>query len=199
MVTCTPIYMLPYAEGSDPPCDIDETLCAFAADVEALLDRLDAEVDRTYDTVPMVQLKLTAPLTFVSSGNSTITIPFDTISFDTANFVSLADNPYQINLPRGGRYLASYQVQIASVLSGDTVASTFASTTGTVTPCQELYISDGSLPVYMNSGGELRYSPGGLSPSDTQATALTFVLNVLTGTFVIDAVTVCLTWIGDLP
>lgn len=195
MATCTPVYGLPYAEGDDAPCDIDETLCAFAEAVEAQLDVLDAVVDRTADTVPMVQVKLTAPFTFTATGNLTATVPFDTISFDTANFVSLADNAFQVTLPRAGRYLTSFQVQIASVPVGDIV---YASTS--INLPYDQYVSDASTPVYLNGASEIRYAPGGSGqPVDTFSPVLTFTLQVLPGTFIVEAVTLCICWIGDIP
>lgn len=197
MATCTPILGLPYAEGSDAPCDINDTLCEFAEAVESALDALDSMVDRTIDTVPMVQVKLTAPLTTVSAGGSTvITVPFDTISFDTANMVSLAMNPYRITLPRQGRYLASWQLQMSSVPLNDTVtARLLGSSVSGLT--QDQYISDSSTPVYLNAASELRYASSGVV--DTTSQFLTFNVLVNIGTFVIESATVCLTWIADLP
>lgn len=199
MATCTPIFQLPYAEGSDAPCDIDETLCAFADAVEAQLDLLDGVVDRVVDTVPMVQVKLTAPLTTVSAGTTTITVPFDTISFDTADMVNLAANPYLITLPRQGRYLASYQLQLSSVPLNDTVTAQFQGS-AVLGLAVEQYISDASTPVYMNAAYEIRYASSGVgATADTTSPSLTFTVIVNIGTFVIDSATVCLTWIADLP
>lgn len=194
MATCTPVYGLPYAEGDDPPCDIGETLCAFADAVEAELDRLDAVVERTVDTVPIVQLRLTAPFTFTTTTNTTVTIPFDTIDVDTAEMADLTLSPYQITLPRGGRYLTAFQVEIAAITSGDTVIASFSP------GAYDQYISDGSTPVYLNGGGELRYAPTGSGvPVDTTSPIVSFTLSVLSGTFTVNAVTVSMAWIGDLP
>lgn len=197
MATCTPILGLPYAEGSDAPCDINETLCEFAEAVEAVLDSIDEVVDRTVDTVPMVQVKLTAPLTTVSAGGSTvITVPFDTISFDTANMVNLSANPYLITLPRQGRYLASWQLQMTSVPLNDTVTAQLQGSAVSGLALDQ-YISDSSTPVYLNAGYEIRYRNG--AAADTTSQFLTFTVLVNVGTFVIESATVCLTWIADLP
>lgn len=195
MTTCTPLYGLPYAEGGDRPCDVFEPLCDFANAVETQLDLLDGVVDRVVDTVPMVQVKLTTPFTFVSTTNTTVTIPFDTISFDTANFVSLADSANQITLPRGGRYLVSFQMQIASIPVSDTAFVSLSA--GSVF---DQYVSDSSTPVYLNGAGELRYAPPGSGVIvDTTSPLLTLTLAVLIGTFTVDAVTLCIAWIADLP
>lgn len=196
MATCTPIFGLPYAEGSDRPCDINETLCEFAEAVEVVLDRYDAVVDRVVDTVPMVQVKLTAPLTVVSAGTTTFTIPFDTISFDTANMVNLAASPYAITFPRQGRYLASWQLQMTSVPLNDIVSVQLqgSSASGLVL---DQYVSDSSTPVYMNAGAEIRYVVG--AAADTTSANITFTATVNIGTFVVESATVCLTWIADLP
>lgn len=196
MPTCTPIYGLPYAEGSDAPCDIDETLCAFATAVEAELDELDAVVDRVADTVPMVQVKMTSPLSTTSFGNTTITVPFDTISYDTAGMVSLAANPYTITLPRPGRYLVTFQLQMTSAPLND-MLSVQISGSAVQSTVYDNYISDSSTPVYFNAGGEMRYTTG--ATADTTSAALTLTASVLVGTYVIESATVSVTWIADLP
>lgn len=196
MPTCTPLYGLPYAEGSDAPCDIGETLCAFADAVETQLDLLDAVVDRVADTVPMVQVKLTTPLTTVSTGNTNITVPFDTVSFDTADMVALADNPYRITLPRQGRYLVSFQLQLSSAPLNDILQAQVLGS-GVTSNVVDQYLSDSSTPVYMNAANEMRYVVG--AAADTTSPTLTMVVAVLIGTYVIEAATVCVTWIGDLP
>lgn len=196
MATCTPIYGLPYAEGSDPPCDINETLCEFAEAVEVQLDLLDAVVDRVADTVPMVQVKLTAPLTTVSGGNTTITVPFDSISVDTASMVALADNPYRITLPRRGRYLVSFQAQLTSAPLNDLLQAQVVGS-GVTSNVFDQYISDSSTPVYLNAASEMRYTND--ATADTTSAILTFTVAVLIGTYVIESATVCVTWIGDLP
>lgn len=196
MATCTPLYGLPYAEGSDRPCDIDETLCAFADAVETQLDLLDAVVDRVADTVPMVQVKLTTPYVFASTGNTTLTIPFDTISFDTANMVALGSNAYQVTLPRGGRYLVSFQAQLSTVPIGDTVTMQLAPGL----PPYDAYTSDSSTPVYLNGASEIRYAPPGSGQAvDITTPTLTLTLSTLVGTFSVDSVTLCIAWIGDIP
>lgn len=196
MATCTPLYGLPYAEGSDRPCDIGETLCAYADAVETQLDSLDAVVDRVADTVPMVQVKLTSPLSTTSNGNTNITVPFDTVNFDTANMTALADNPYRITLPRLGRYLVSFQLQMTSAPLNDILTASISSTTVN-SNVFDLYISDSSTPIYMNGAGEMRYTTD--ATADTLSPFLTFNVAVLIGTYVIESATVCITWIGDLP
>lgn len=196
MATCTPLYGLPYAEGSDPPCDIDETLCEFAAAVEAQLDALDAVVDRTTDTLPMAQVKLTTPFTITSIGNTTATVPFDTISFDTANFVELAENAYQATLPRAGRYQVSFQLLMGVAPVNDLLRAA-------VMPSSIIYdeaVSDGTAPVYFNGAYELRYAPPGSGvPVDTTNPVLTLAVSVLVGTYTVTSATLCIAWIGDLP
>lgn len=194
MPTCTPIYGLEYAIGADEPCEVDETFCAFAASVEAELDRLDAIVDRTVDTIPLAKVRLTVPAVFGPTvTNTTFSIPFDTIDVDTANMVDLDADPTLITLPFFGIYSVGWQIQVAAVTSGDSIS-------GELLVPRDTYLSDGSTPVYLNSAGSIRYfSPAGTMPIDTLTGLLNLNLNVLIGTFTVTSATLTVYWLRDLP
>lgn len=93
MVATTPIYDLPYQEGSDPPCfgpgtgcdNLTSVWCDFVALVEAELDAFDDIVGRTATAIPMAKISVEGTWTANVCG----TIPFDTVIFDTDNMVDL--------------------------------------------------------------------------------------------------------------
>lgn len=86
MTSCTPIYNLSVIEGDDRPCDVGDTICAIAANVEVQLDRLDSLRQRTADTVPVLKVANTIGQTFVSGvGDSSIPLNFDTVVVDNDN------------------------------------------------------------------------------------------------------------------
>jgi hypothetical protein len=108
MATCTPVYGLAMVDCSDRPCDIDDTMCQFAKDVEAQLDALDSTLDRTFVTVPIAQIRRTE--TFVrtvgESGNNFPT--FDTVVADTDNMVDLTSNSTGFTIQTAGVYYVWY-------------------------------------------------------------------------------------------
>lgn len=92
MVAFTPIYELPYQEGTDPPCfgpgtgcdNLTSVWCDFAALVEEQLVAFDNVIGRTAAAIPM------AKITVASIWQPTQTpgvIPFDTVVFDTDSMV----------------------------------------------------------------------------------------------------------------
>lgn len=198
MPTCTPIYQLPYPIGSDPLCDVDETLCELVTTVEEQLNRLDGIVDRTVDTVPLVRVRLTSPFTFVSTTNTTIAVPFDTIDVDTANMVNLEDDASRIMLPFEGTYSTAFQVTLASVPTGDLFSASIGPLSG-FGPAFDQYLSDGSTPVMLNSSNLLRYTTSLLVPRDTTSTDIYLNLFALVGTFIVTEAIASVYWQGDLP
>lgn len=111
MPATTPVYDLPYAVGTDPPCfgpgtgcDNLETLwCEFASLVEDQLDENDLIIGRTATAIPMARLFLrpTTPDNLISPGLfDDGSLPFDTVIFDTDNMATL---PY-ITPQRNGIY-----------------------------------------------------------------------------------------------
>lgn len=191
MPTCTPVYGLTYAIGSDRPCDIGATLCTFADEVEVELDRLDAIVDRTADSVPMAQVRMTLTTAYPVG---TSTVGFDTVDVDTAGMVDLTDDPYTILLPYGGRYLI-YANAIGNTIGvGNTVILTAA------TLSFDMYLDDASTPIYLNTGMELRYAPVGVAVvKDTSSPALTLTVQCPLAAPVFTSITFGAYWIGDLP
>lgn len=187
MPTCTPIYRLPYPIGADPLCEVDTTFCAFATAVETELDRLDAVVDRVADSVPMAQVRQTVTRTYAA--NTTSAVLFDTVDVDTADMVDLSANPFVIQLPRFGRYHVYGQVFGTSVGAGNSL-------TMRPSTANDVYLDDGSTPIYSNASASIRYT--NVTPSDTTTGALT--LTVLAPTApTITAVTFGVYWLGDLP
>lgn len=93
MVAETPIYDLPYQEGSDPPCfgpgtgcdNLTSVWCDFVALVEAQLDTFDSIAGRTATAIPMAKITVEGTWT----GGVCGAIPFDTVLFDTDNMVDL--------------------------------------------------------------------------------------------------------------
>jgi hypothetical protein len=197
---CTVFYRFPYAIGSDRPCDIDDTLCEFANDVETELDRLDDLVDRVDDSVPMAQIRLTISTLYPSnpSGATPSTIAFDTVDWDTADMVNLTADPYTITLPMGGRYMVYAMATGSSVGAGNIVTLAGSGVTGTVLFDQ--WLDDASTPIYLNSGAELRYAPAGVVVvKDTFNPALTITVSCPAVGPTLTAVTFGAYWIGDLP
>jgi len=200
MSTCTPVYGLEYAVGADRPCDINDTLCAFADSVESNLDRFDAIVDRTIDTTPMAQVRLTAPFSFdnTGGGGTTISIPFDTVDVDTDNMVDLASNPFGITMPAFGRYVVNFQLVAASFPVAITINASVGSLSNTNIGPYDNYLSDASVPVPMNGTYTVRYST--TSPSDTTTDDLLLYVTVPASVVTtINSARLTVYWLADLP
>lgn len=106
MPTCTPIYGLAYPIGSDAPCDVDETFCEFAAQVDALLQGFESSLNRTARTIPMA--KVSNAIAQALSGN----IVFDTEEVDTEDMVDLSSSNLGVTIKRNGKFVsAAYTVQ----------------------------------------------------------------------------------------
>ena len=197
MPTCTPLYGLPYAIGSDRPCDIGDTLCDFANAVETELSRLDSIVDRTVDTIPMAQVRMTVTTTYPTNpgGGTPAVVAFDTVDVDTADMVNLTANPYVITLPRAGRYIVYAQYFGTTVGTGNQINFT----AGTVARAE--YLDDASTPIYLNASAELRYAPATVTGvvRDTGNPDLTFLLSCAVTPPVATNITFGVYWIGDLP
>lgn len=191
MPTCTLFFSLPYAIGSDAPCDIDDTLCAFAAAVDEQLDIYDAVVDRVSDSVPMAQVRSTVT-TLYPVGRSTVA--FDSVDADTANMVDLTADPYTIMLPQGGRYLVYANAIGNTVGTGNVVQLSINNLV------LDNYLDDASTPIYLNTGGSLRYAPVGVAVvKDTANPDLTLTVGSLTVPVTFTSITFGAYWVGDLP
>lgn len=198
MPTCTPLYGLVYPIGSDRPCDIDVTLCDFAAEVETELSRLDDVVDRVADTIPMAQVRMTVTTTYATDpgGSTPAVVAFDTVDFDTADMVNLTANPYVIMLPRAGRYIIYFQVFGTTIGAGNTITAYSSSRVAF-----DQYIDDASTPIYLNGSAELRYAPATTSGvvRDISNPDLSFMLSSAVTPPTITGITFGAYWIGDLP
>lgn len=114
MVAFTPIYDLPYQEGSDPPCfgpgagcdNLESVWCDFAALVEAQLDENDLIIGRTSTSIPMARVRflpdtVNGPAPTVLEAFPAGFLAFDSVEFDTDNMASL---PFGITPRRNGIY-----------------------------------------------------------------------------------------------
>lgn len=88
MPTCTPSG-LPMVDCADPPCDVEETLCAFAEALEERFDALDEVIERTNSTVPMAVVEIGEPIPYIPP-ISTELFSFDTVLADTDNMYNSA-------------------------------------------------------------------------------------------------------------
>lgn len=98
MTTCTPIYGFTYALCSDRPCDIGDTFCEFASQMETELNRIDSVVARTNTAIPMAKVSISAPQALGAL------IVFDTVDEDTNNMVDLSESATYIFPQRLGLY-----------------------------------------------------------------------------------------------
>lgn len=118
MTTCTPIYQIPVVEGSDRPCDVGETICAIATEVETELERFADLQARTADTIPMLKVASTIPILNVSDGTShTFPLPFDTVVVDTDGMFN-SGFPSDITFNRAGVWLMNCNVWTHSTGAG---------------------------------------------------------------------------------
>lgn len=205
MTTCTPIYGLAYIECADRPCDQSTTWCDFINTVEVNLDRIDATADRTVDTIPQAQVRLTIPRTQGTNpgGGTPQLVPFDTVDVDTANMVDLAADPFTILLPMQGIYFVYFDVEATTTGAGNRLTARAASANGSSAPAvaNQLYLDDGS-PVFMSSSGEFRYQnpiPAGTSNYTTSDNRLVLQVNAPAVGIPLTAVTFGTYWLRDLP
>lgn len=117
MATCTPIYGLAQVECSDRPCDVNDTLCQFANDVEAQLDALDAVVNRTATTVPMVILERNDPFTIVVGSNPSLP-EFQSVLVDTDNMADLTTLSRGITIQTPGIYYTWIYLRGTATIAG---------------------------------------------------------------------------------
>ena len=206
MATCTPIYRLPVIEGTDDPCDQSDTWCAFATAVEAELDRLDAVVDRTVDTIPMAQVRLTIPrLQAPNPGGGTPQfVPFDTIDVDTADMVDLTADPFTITLPRFGLYRVHLYVEGTTAGAGNEwrVSARTASGSSQPSSASQTYLDDGSTPVLISSCGMYAYQspvPPGSGSYTTSESRLVLKVDAAAVSLPLTAATLGVRWMRDLP
>ena len=116
MTSFTPNFALPYPSALDEPCDFAEDWCAFTSAVNTIATRFETTVNRTVPIIPMARMTLTSPVTILSSG----TIPFDSVSVNTAGWVDFDSSNTDIVTDRAG-----YFVMVAEALiQTTTVAGT---------------------------------------------------------------------------
>lgn len=188
MPTCTPIYGLPYPQGSDAPCDQSETWCGFAAAVDSELTRLDRVVDRVVDTIPQFQLSV-AGYTFLDAGSRTV--GFDTLGADTDDMVNLATDPFTAVINTPGRWHFYFRVITNgnTALSGNIPASVVNTPSlGVITITQDYQDNGTNYPVSIDGSGFYRYPAAGTKVSLNVNTAATAIISATFGGY----------WVGDL-
>ena len=160
MTTCTPIYQLPIVEGTDRPCDISDTSCAFAEAVEAQLDLLDAAVARTQGTTPFSMISIAGDIA-VPSTTLIYTVQFDTTLVDTNNMVDLASDNTSIYIRTAGVYTFFVSLELTLSPGATSLQSTQLITSAAGSPVSgntdyfiQNYTASSSMPV-KNTGGRL--------------------------------------------
>lgn len=122
MPAVTPIYDLPYAVGTDPPCfgpgtgcdNLESIWCDFTSLVEAQLDENDLIIGRTATAIPMARL-FVAPASGTQAIDDMLAdgfLTFDTVIFDTDNMATL---PRGITPQRNG----IYHIDATMLVNGD--------------------------------------------------------------------------------
>ena len=187
MPTCTPTYGFTYALCADRPCDIGDTFCEFAGQVDTELTRLDAVVDRTVDTIPQFEVAV-GPYTFVGSNRN---VAFDTINVDTDNMVDLTSDPFSFPITRTGRWFFYFRVST----NGDIATSTNIPVTVANVPSLGVitigpdYQDDGTnYPVPIDGSGFYRYPTTGTRVRLSVGTAALGIESAVFGG----------RWVGDL-
>lgn len=104
MTTCTPLGLV-YPDGSDRPCDADDVSCLFANGVESQLNSLDAIVQRTATSVPMVWIRAQTPLVVDAAVLAAAVPVFDTVVVDTDNMADLTAEASSFTVNTTGIYL----------------------------------------------------------------------------------------------
>lgn len=167
MVAETPIYSLPYQEGSDQPCfgpgtgcdNLTSVWCDFVALVEAQLDIFDGFVGRTATAIPMAKLTVEGTWTSGVCG----TVPFDTVIFDTDGMVDLNAGA-GITPNRNGVYRIDHLMIFDSVTTVTNLELASHIMVGTEAEPSTIGTFDGSVATAFtlvqgsSGGGELRAS-----------------------------------------
>lgn len=189
MTTCTPIYGFTYALCSDRPCDINDAFCAQTGEVETQLDRLDAIVDRTVDTIPQFQVSLSAPFTLPPG---TSNVGFDTVGVDTDNMVNLTADPFSFAINHPGRWFLYFKAQAngnIAIQANWSIGINNTPATGVPDVPFQNYDDNGTInPVDLNGSGFQRYPTAGQRVSLFANPATGIVLEATFGGY----------WVGDL-
>jgi len=197
MATCTPIYGLAMVECSDRPCDIDDTMCQFANDVEVELDRLDAIVTRTATTIPQAVVAFTESTTYTVVPASNFPTVFDTVLADTDDMFDSAV-PEQILINTPGMYSLSANIWGKTTGAGGNLAGTnlyFRVQTGptpvTITSDVRQFAANG-LNFFLDINAAHPLLAGDV------VILLQSVFFIVPDTFTVNRVQFSVTWLGDL-
>lgn len=113
MPNLTPNMLLPYPNGLDAPCDFDVQWCEFTSAIDAVFDRFEGALARTYPAVPAAILQVTTPVPVSNN-----IIPFDTVAIDTADMTDIDADPYTITIKVAGRYTLGGYTGEQTVIGG---------------------------------------------------------------------------------
>lgn len=188
--TCTPIYGLPYPTRSSNPCNIGDTLCDFATEVETELDRLDSIVGRTANTIPMVKVASTVSF-LLTVASDDFPVPFDTVEVDTNNMFDGNAANTVITINQSGIYMFRSAVWSNSTGGGNPTALS----PRIVLPTEGFTISQNfvtGISLFNGSGGTYPMTAG-------QQAFLQLGLNIQsTDTITVYRMELSAVWLGDL-
>lgn len=85
MTASTPLFALPYPDGSDRPCDFAQQWCDFTEAIEGVLEGFQETLNRTVPMIPIAVLSVSEPLSITSFNN----IPYDTVTIDSAGWTAV--------------------------------------------------------------------------------------------------------------
>lgn len=108
MTAFTPVFALPYPDGSDAPCDFAEQWCDFTDAIDVVLDRFQTTLDRTVPMIPIAAMiiPLDAPITITAFNN----IPYDTLVIDSAGWTAIDVDNTMISPDMAG--VLTYQASV---------------------------------------------------------------------------------------
>lgn len=187
MPTCTPFYGFTYALCSDAPCDIGDTFCEMAHQVETELVRLDDVVDRVVDTIPQFEVAVGV---YTFPGTSGL-VAFDAVNVDTDNMVDLTSDPFSFPVNRTGRWFFYFRVSTNGniAIQGNIPVSVVNTPSLGVIPIVQDYQDDGTnYPVPIDGSGFYRYPATGTRVGLSVSTAAPAIISAVFGGY----------WVGDL-
>lgn len=119
MTAFTPNFNLPYPSALDEPCDFAQQWCDFTAAVNTVATRFETTVNRTIPAIPMARMTLTVPITILTGG----TIPFDSVSVNTAGWIDFDTSNTDIVTDRAGYFVVTASVLVQTTAVAGTVLS----------------------------------------------------------------------------
>lgn len=97
-------FALPYPGALDEPCDFPQDWCAFTDAAAAVQAEFQSIADRVWPVQPVAKLDLTTPTAIPRNS----IVPFDSATFDNADYVDFDVSTSTITAKRAGRYFACF-------------------------------------------------------------------------------------------